>query len=341
MIIVVTVKGDLHAHAVQHAARGLGYDAIHLVESDQLSGRAALTWRSWTRSGHVTTSEGQQVDPTTAAVVWWRRANSNQEAARGLADDHERAVVDNDCRGALLGLLQSRFTGSWVSSPAATSRASDKIVQLEFAARAGFRVPRTLVTQSKAEVLQFSSEMDRTIVKPVVGAAGPLMFTQYGDTLQELPEASFEACPAIYQEYIPGTRHVRLNVFGSEMYAALIETDDLDWRANLNTAISRWTVPDDLRRLTSEVLADLGLRMGVVDIKLTEDDEPVWLEVNPQGQFLFLEPLIHEPLAERFAAFLVREADSVEARRRNRPSRLTESPASGHVSENRSDLAYL
>ncbi|MCX4674881.1 hypothetical protein OG413_05995 [Streptomyces sp. NBC_01433] len=48
--------------------------------------------------------------------------------------------------------------------------------------------------------------------------------------------------------------------------------------------------------------------MGIIDIKLMPDGEPVWLEVNPQGQFLFLESLLGEPLADRFLDFLISEA---------------------------------
>ncbi|MFE6052518.1 hypothetical protein ACFQ6N_17330 [Kitasatospora sp. NPDC056446] len=46
-----------------------------------------------------------------------------------------------------------------------------------------------------------------------------------------------------------------------------------------------------------------------MDLKLTPEGQPVWLEVNPQGQFLFLEPLTGMPLTEHFADFLLAAAD--------------------------------
>jgi hypothetical protein len=45
--------------------------------------------------------------------------------------------------------------------------------------------------------------------------------------------------------------------------------------------------------------------MGIVDLKETPDGELVWLEVNPQGQFLFLESLTGQPLASYFADYLL------------------------------------
>lgn len=213
--------------------------------------------------------------------------------------------MNNDCRGALAGVLAAEFQGQWISTPDATDRAADKLYQLAVAKKAGFRVPRTLVSQSREEVIAFTQQVGRTIVKPVVGARGPLMFTQYIDDPASIPAQSFEVCPATYQEYVEGQRHIRLNCFGELMYAALIETDALDWRPNLNVAMSPWKVPEDVAQRVTAVLHGLGLRMGIVDLKLTPDGEPVWLEVNPQGQFLFLEPLINEPMAEHFADFLL------------------------------------
>ena len=60
--------------------------------------------------------------------------------------------------------------------------------------------------------------------------------------------------------------------------------------------------------------------MGIFDVKLTDDDEPVFLEVNPQGQFLFVEGLCGIPLADAVADFLVVQArENSRDRRSGRP----------------------
>ena len=309
MILIVSVRGDLHARAIQHAVVDSGYADVHLLECDRISGRETLSWRSAPEAtATVLTADDQRISVEDLDVIWWRRVNADQEAAEHAGTDHERALVNHDCRGALSGMLATEFHGEWISHPTATSRAADKIFQLAVAARAGFRIPRTLVSQSREEVLAFAREVGRIIVKPVVGAPGPLMFTQYLDDTSTIADASFTTSPAIYQEYIEGERHVRLNCFGSDLQAALIETSALDWRPDLNVPISPWGVPADLRARVAEVLDRLDLRMGIIDLKLTPEGEPVWLEVNPQGQFLFLEPLLGMPLAERFAEFLIARA---------------------------------
>ncbi|MFI8288760.1 hypothetical protein EAO71_34425 [Streptomyces sp. ms191] len=311
MILTVSVREDLHALAVQHAVRGRGRE-LHIVESDTIGGRRTLSWRSHRdgpagsgRPATVLTSEGVEVAVEGADVLWWRRPRADQAVSAGAGSAHERSLVDNDCRGALGGILAASFRGRWISPADATDRAADKVFQLAVARDCGFRVPRTLISQSRAEVVDFVRETGRTIVKPVVGARGPSLWTRMLDDPGSIPAASFEVCPAVYQEYIEGCRHIRLNSFGERMYAALIETEDLDWRPDLEVPIRPWPVPAELHARVSEVLRRLGLPMGIVDLKLTPDDEPVWLEVNPQGQFLFLEPLTGEPLTEHFADFLL------------------------------------
>ncbi|WP_053673250.1 ATP-grasp domain-containing protein [Streptomyces sp. NRRL B-1140] len=307
MILTISIHNEFHALAIQHAARRRGYQDFHIVECDRISGRRGITWRSHGDApATVRTSEGIALPVNEASLLWWRRVRADQEAVDHASGEHERSLVNNDCRGALAGVLAAEFRGQWVSPPDATDRAADKLYQLAVAKRMGFRVPQTLVSQSRTDVVAFTRKVGRTIVKPVVGARGPMMFTQFINDPETIPAESFDACPAAYQEYIEGRRHIRLNCFGKRMVAALIETDALDWRPNLGAStISKWRVPQDVAQRVTAVLRQLGLRMGIIDLKLTPDGEPVWLEVNPQGQFLFLEPLLREPMADHFVDFLL------------------------------------
>ncbi|MEU4169205.1 hypothetical protein AB0F46_20315 [Streptomyces sp. NPDC026665] len=306
MILAVSVKDDLHARVVRHTALSRGYHDFHIAECDQISGRDSLSWSSHGDTANtVLTGEGVPVPIGDVSVVWWRRTTARQQAWDNAVDDHQRRLVNTESRGAFSGIFSASYQGQWISLPEATNRAADKIYQLAVARQAGFRVPRTIVSQSRSDVIEFARQVGRVIVKPLVGVPGPLMFTEYVDDPAAIPEESFTACPAMYQEYIPGRRHVRLNSFGEKMYAALIETDNLDSRTDLNVPISRWIVPKDVAGQIAEVLRNLELRMGVIDIKLTPQGEPVWLEVNPQGQFLFLQPLLGEPLADHFLDFLL------------------------------------
>jgi len=256
------------------------------------------------------TSDGDWVDLSSFKVLWLRRPRSHQVIKYPVADEDSKTIIENDCSGGLRGLLAASFRGKWISPYEALIRGSDKIGQLSAAQAAGWQVPETLVTQSRTDVARFFERHARNgiIVKTIVGAEGPLLLTRRIVDPLAFDESTYEAAPAIYQEYIPGKRHIRLFCFGDRSLAASIDSEDLDWRPNLNVPISNWTVPDLVYGLAQKTLKSLGLEMGVIDLKETPSGELIWLEVNPQGQFLFLEPFTSLKLADNFADYLIRTA---------------------------------
>ena len=222
----------------------------------------------------------------------------------------------NDCQAALLGLLLTEFQGTWISPPEATRYASNKQLQLRVAQRAGLRVPRTLVSQDPDTVRQFClANDDQIIVKPVAGAQDTPLMTGFVKP-EILTDEAIRVCPAIYQEYIPGTRHLRISCFGDDLYTAMLESEALDWRYALDAHVTRFELDDKTALRIRRVLTELGLRMGMVDMKLDDAGTPVWLEVNPQGQFMFLEGMCDSlPLSRSFRDFLIAEADIASQRR--------------------------
>jgi hypothetical protein len=49
----------------------------------------------------------------------------------------------------------------------------------------------------------------------------------------------------------------------------------------------------------------LGLDMSIHDLIVDRNEVPIWLEIYPQGQFLFLEGLTGAPMTRHFAEFLL------------------------------------
>ena len=179
MIVIVTIADDLHALTVQHSLREHGYQDCHIIECDRIAQRRALTYGlNFDASDHIVTSSGDRISLSNATVLWLRTIATQQTLQREVEDDRSRALIDNDCRGALLGYLETHFKGTWISSIDATYRASDKILQLRTASSCGFRVPKTLVSQCRDDVTEFFEACDgQVIVKPIIGVSGPLIRT--------------------------------------------------------------------------------------------------------------------------------------------------------------------
>ena len=323
MILIVTVEKDLHALEVQRHIRSRA-TACHIIECDCLAQRDALTFEvnGFGGTSRILTSEGRVVAVSDATVLWFRRTSGSQRLRWQVDDERAASIMNHDCRSALAAMLTTQFAGTWISKPDATYAASDKVAQLSVARACGWRVPRTLVTQSRDAVIEFVRECEgKVVAKTVAGAQGAFLETVLLEDPDAYDRETYAAAPAIYQEYIPGEQHLRLNCFGDQSYAALIDTGDLDWRGNLNVPIYRCEVEPGLHRDVRRVLDTMDLAMGIVDLKLTPEGEPVWLEVNPQGQFLFLDALANLGLAERLADYLV-EVHTGEAPRVPTPTRV-------------------
>jgi hypothetical protein len=121
-------------------------------------------------------------------------------------------------------------------------------------------------------------------------------------------EESIALAPAIYQEYMPGEVHVRAQCFGDAVHSVMLKSEALDWRPDLNIPFEIIDLEEDVKIHLRDVLKLLGLKMGVFDLKFAEDRDPVWFEINPQGQFLFVEGLTGLNLTSAFTAFLYQEA---------------------------------
>jgi glutathione synthase/RimK-type ligase-like ATP-grasp enzyme len=227
-------------------------------------------------------------------------------------------VINGSTPLALLGVLLCSFSGRWISDPGATRAAENKLFQLRIARDTGLATPRTLVSNEPATIKQFCSLLDhQVVVKALRPSFQSVLLTQKLRPEHLASDESLRLCPAIYQEYIPGTQHLRVHIFDDYVSAILIESDDLDWRANVNVPCRVYDLDDSLIAKLHSVMQALNLRMGVVDLKLN-GTVPTWLEINPQGQFLFAEGLTGLPLKEAVADFLYREAlDAASTRSRS------------------------
>ncbi|MGW2598719.1 ATP-grasp domain-containing protein [Streptomyces klenkii] len=301
-VLIVSNTNDLHALAVRRELAARGFP-VHLLACDRLRDHP-LTFGFG--SEPFLETEGGRVETAGVSTVWWRRPSLDQRLPEGALDEDQVHFVNTNCKATLRSFLRGSFTGTWVSSPEATDRAADKLHQLNVARRLGLRVPDTLLSNDPASVRAFHRRHGgRVIIKAALNSSRVFLATRPAD-LDRVSDAQIRAVPGLYQEFIPGTAHLRVNCFGTDIHAALIETDALDWRPDINVPISAHRIDAALQKQLIALLEALDLRTGVMDLKISDHGETVWFEVNPQGQFLFLEPLTGQNLLAAFTEFLLR-----------------------------------
>jgi hypothetical protein len=286
---ILTYGDDPHGHLVMqkiHEQHGIG---CCLVPSDALDLRGRLAWSSrHDPPALLPTLDGETVEARTLDALWHRRASSTRPA-------------DGDVERVLEGILLNEFRGQWVSHPVATRLAENRLVQLRAAERAGLRIPTTLVSQDPVQIRSFCAAHPGARREPVTPPPGAERASTAMVRRELLDDAALSLTPAIYQEDVAGRRRLRIFVVGERCDATLVEPEAIDGQAEPSLPFRPFALGEDLEQLSTAALRELGLVMGTIDVKLTDDGEPVFLAVRPQAASGL-------PLADMLAAFLVDQA---------------------------------
>src|SRR5262249_46875973 len=112
-------------------------------------------------------------------------------------------------------------------------------------------------------------------------------------------------CPVIFQAYVPKRVELRVTVVGGRVFAAEIHSQASrrtrhDWRHYdpYQTPHHAHDLPADVEGRCLALTERLGLRYGAIDLVLTPDGRYVFLEINPNGQFLWIEEATGLPISD-------------------------------------------
>ena len=101
---------------------------------------------------------------------------------------------------------------------------------------------------------------------------------------------------------------VENQIFCAAIHSQDSEQTSTDWRRSPNELnYSVFNLPDDVKSMCLKVVHNLGLTFGAIDMVLTPDDEYVFLEINPNGQWGWIERETGLPIREAIADTLVRD----------------------------------
>jgi glutathione synthase/RimK-type ligase-like ATP-grasp enzyme len=309
MILIVSWPEDAHAAAVRAELRHRDVAAV-LLDLARFPRELALAIRyDDGRRSYSLIDDGEVLALDEARVVWWRRPRPfvlHPEIAQG---EHARFAYSESVE-AFAGLWQSLAT-TWINHPTREEVASRKVHQLRVAQEVGLEIPRTLVTNDPDEARSFAAAHERGGVAYKTFLPG---FHDWRETrvLRSEELADLETvryAPVIFQEYVPLRLDLRVTVVGGEMFAAAIHSAETsyqaDYRMDLDSArVEPFELPQDVRTGIERLMGRLGLVYGAIDMRLTPDGRFVFLEINPSGEWLFVEERSGQPITAAFAAQL-------------------------------------
>ena len=262
-------------------------------------------------------------------VVWYRR---------WLDDDFiknliEKANLDNinykmlsSHLGIEINHLSKHFQHKlrnieWVSRPEEINIYKSR--QLDVAESVGLKIPSTIVTTRKKELKAFLKKNNGIITKSI---SNPANFYSIEDGVlssstmrtieikeEDLVDIGEVFFPTLFQELIPKSYELRVFYLDKCFYAMAIfsqldEQTTIDFR-NYNRDIPNRTVPFllpvDLKKKLQSFVDYFNLTTGSFDLIYSTNNEFVFLEVNPVGQFGMTSVPTNYNLEKILAEFLI------------------------------------
>ncbi len=319
-ILILTNSDDAHATSV--------IDCLHTMdqrnyrfntEQFPLNAKVTVAFKN-TVSGCISTPEGL-LDLDSIKSVWYRRPTTPLILPGSLSDGyvtfirHESAVA--------LWSLYTTLETFWVNPPLINKHLiqHNKLFQLKVASQVGLEVPDTVITNDPERLIHFCEDHGGVIaIKMLKGDwfveesddKALFLFTQKITTQQIITHSDdIKLSPVFAEEYVEKALELRVTIVGDQIFACAIHSQDsdrtkTDWRRYdfENVSHEEYKIPEEIRNKLFLYMRQLGLVYGAIDMIVTPDGRYVFIEINPSGQWLWIEELTGMPISQAVAELL-------------------------------------
>lgn len=261
---------------------------------------------------------GELVSISRLKSIWWRRPTG--DVMDPATPEHLRSFVRIERTMFLDGLLASLPPEvRQYNDPCAHKRLNSKLYQLNLAAQIGFTIPDTCITSDPSAVKNFLQKHPQTIFKSFWGTAEfwrptQMLTPEVQDKLDQVL-----VCPVIFQEFIEGDCDLRVTAIDDEIIAVGFDLTHSRYPADVRIDTRIPSQPCEIDSSVCDKIREFmrrsGVRYGAFDFRRRRDGSLVFFEINPGGQFLYLDHSAGTQIAVAMARVLSREvekpADSV------------------------------
>lgn len=269
--------------------------------------------------------DGVRHDLSEVRVIWERRPGRPTPGPE-VRDPLARRYVARESQHFLADLWMA-LPVTWVPAPAAVvQRAQHKLTMMLAARRLGFELPETLIGNDPAALLPFWAEQGGQVIsKDFWGGTlledptarrgkGWRRYTEWVSNAQLRRIASLRRSPVIFQRYVEKAVELRVTVFGERVFAAALDSQRdrrtrIDWRLQNadRTAYRDYSLDEDTAARCVALTRELGLRFSTIDLIRTPEGRLVFLELNPSGQWMWVQMKTGQPLLEAMCDLLIAE----------------------------------
>jgi|TARA_Y100000031_G_scaffold155565_1_gene206726 glutathione synthase/RimK-type ligase-like ATP-grasp enzyme len=228
-----------------------------------------------------------------------------------------RQFIQKQFRSMRVALWSIFRHKKWLDNPWNVQIAEDKLFQLKCAMQVGFNIPETLATSDPERVKSFYEKHNGNIIVKALGVSPMIDKVLYTNKLTNKDMAQIDSVkmsPSIFQVYVSKKHELRITVVGDKIFPVKIysqedEVTSLDWRRkpklnDFDVKMEQTILSQKVKQYIRHYMELINLRYGCIDMIVTENDEYVFLEINPNGQWYFVQLHTEAQIAEAIAELL-------------------------------------
>jgi hypothetical protein len=323
MILVFTERADLNSRTVLAYLNNQREPFEVFLEDDAIEleyriERNVFDYRVYKNHNFVCTSDEVK-------AVWYRRTDIqvyrfgtgefSQEGLKVYSEEHLKTRTEQIKRCFHAKKCLGKFGhGNY-----------NKMEFLEVCTSLDIGIPKTLITRSKEQLLDFWNNCGgKIITKSLAFPFECIHYTESGETdsyrmgyTVSVGKPEMELLPdffelSMFQEKLDKLFEIRSIYLDGKVYSQAIfsqsrEVAALDYRLGYDSGMRmcNYTLPEAIEKQVGELMKKLDLNFGSLDIVVTKDKRYVFLEVNPNGQYEAVSLATNSNVDNEVAKFLM------------------------------------
>ena len=313
-ILILSGRHDLHAQAVAWALNQQHIAATVLDVTDFPSNRRLTLWPGAGSDKPLHSAADMASDEilelADVSAVWCRRLcleRQHLDYDKVHPSDLDNVATNSSIfvSGMWYFIKEAvRQDANWINPLEAVASGNSKARQLRVASSVGFTIPETIMSNDAQQIRDFFSDGDHEMIMKPFAPVGwkenssvYLLPTTIITKEDLADDASVQVYPAIFQRLVKKKYELRVTIFGDHIISVKLNSQAhahtaVDWRLDLEKPMMQ-IEPHELDEASKSkilrLMRKMGLKTGSMDFIVDEHDNLVFLEVNEQGQFLFLE----------------------------------------------------
>ncbi len=302
MILIMTNKDDVTTDFIANRLNKIQEPYYRLNTEDLVSSVGVNLDIADDKYMLINHQNNQIINLSSIKSVYYRRPGLPEMSDASLSKG-EVEFVSREVIYLLEGIYKILNDRYWISPVTSIREAENKIYQLLLARDIGFEIPKSLITTSRNKAVAFWHKVQgECVIKPIRNGRvddpeNPMVvFTSLitADDIGILDRVN--DCPTYLQSQIDKLADIRVTVVGEQVFPAIIYSQEfqettIDWRKGENARIrhEKTKLPSDIENKCIELTKRLNLNFGAIDLVLKKGNRYVFLEINPNGQWGWIE----------------------------------------------------